>query len=166
MVDTDKNLHFIELALDEAQATVRAYDTKAQIVGIGYTFALNIVAGVTGGFPGIAEAGLWPVVFFWGIVMAPLFLFGAVLYPSRKIAPRVARPETVRRLLYVETQRYGDVESFEAALEGADWRHELTFELLKVTRLREMKRGRFIRALFVTALSFALQCTYHAWRML
>ena len=33
-------------SLAEAQATVRAYDTKAQIVGVGYIFALG-VAGRT-----------------------------------------------------------------------------------------------------------------------
>lgn len=31
---------------NEAQATVRAYDTKAQIVGVGYIFALGIVGQV------------------------------------------------------------------------------------------------------------------------
>jgi hypothetical protein len=107
---TSAALHHLELALAEAQATVRGYDTKAQIVGIGYTFTLNIVANAGQSFPRAAEGGLLALLLFWGVVMAPLFLFGAVLYPSRRLAPRVPAggPEP-RRLLYVETARFADV---------------------------------------------------------
>ena len=70
--DTSTQRQYLQIALEEAQATVRAYDTKAQIVGIGYTFALNIVANVTGGLPGTHGEGPLFVAFFWLIVMAPL----------------------------------------------------------------------------------------------
>ncbi len=156
---TSDALHHLELALAEAQATVRGYDTKAQIVGIGYTFTLNIVANAGQSFPRAAEGGLLALLLFWGVVMAPLFLFGAVLYPSRRLAPRVAAggPEP-RRLLYVETARFADVEALKAACQGADWESEMAFEVLKVSRLREIKRGRFIRALAATMLAFAVLC--------
>ena len=36
---------------------------------------------------------------------------------------------------------------------ASNWMHELSFEILKVSKLREMKRGRFVRALLATALS-------------
>lgn len=44
--DTEKKERAIELlcdSLSEAQSTVRSYDTKAQIVGIGYIFALGVI---------------------------------------------------------------------------------------------------------------------------
>ena len=152
--------HYLEKALEEAQATVRGYDTKAQIVGIGYTFALNIVAGAAVGFPRAGDGSLLTLVIFWGIVMVPLFLFGAVLYPSRRVAPRVQREGAIapRRLLYVETARFEDADALVAATAGADWPRELGYEVLKVSRLRELKRMRFIRALAATALSFAVLC--------
>ncbi len=152
--------HYLEKALEEAQMTVRSYDTKAQIVGIGYTFALNIVANAAAGFPRAADGSLLSLAIFWGIVMAPLFLFGAVLYPSRRVAPRVQpqNAEPPRRLLYVETARFADVDAIVAATTGADWHRELGYEVLKVSRLRELKRMRFIRALGATALSFAVLC--------
>lgn len=158
--DNTRDTHaraYLELTLAEAQATVRAYDTKAQIVGIGYTFAINIVARVVPEFPLAAADALWPVLVFWGLVMVPLFLFGYVLYPSRRIAPRVARDggAPLRQVLYVETARHGSVEALEEAARGADWLRELSFEILKVSRLRELKRGRFIRALWATAAAFA-----------
>jgi hypothetical protein len=34
----------------------------------------------------------------------------------------------------------------------------MAFEVLKVSRLREIKRGRFIRALAATMLAFAVLC--------
>lgn len=167
MSTSEATLKHLGLALEEAQATVRAYDTKAQIVGIGYTFALNIVAGVVPDFPVSDDLSLLPVVAFWGLVMLPLFLFGYVLYPSRKIAPRVAATDSaLKRVLYIETARFGTVEDLLDAAEQSDWPRELAFELMKVSRLRELKRGRFIRALFVTALSFVFLAAAQLWAVL
>ncbi len=158
--DRDQSLHFLELTLAEAQATVRAYDTKAQIVGIGYTFTLNIVAAVSDAFPNAGGDALWAAVVFWGIVMLPLVLFGMVLFPSRKIAPKVAGATDLelQRTLYVETARYPSVDALEKAARASDWMHEIAFECLKVSRLRELKRARFIRALVATGVSLATLC--------
>ncbi|QFS83263.1 hypothetical protein FIU97_10530 [Roseivivax sp. THAF40] len=158
--DNDQSLHFLELTLAEAQATVRAYDTKAQIVGIGYTFTLNIVARVSDAFPKAESEALWSALVFWGIVMLPLVLFGLVLFPTRKIAPQVAGATDLelRRTLYVETARYPSVEALEKAARASNWMHEIAFECLKVSRLRELKRTRFIRALVATGVSLATLC--------
>jgi hypothetical protein len=149
-------LKYMELALSDAQATVRAYDTKAQIVGIGYVFSINIVVAVSAGVPGARDEGLLPVLIFWGIVMTPLFLFGYVLYPSRKTAPKVegASDLALKRVLYVETSRHATVEAYEKAAAQSDWLREMSFEILKVSKLRELKRARFIRALGAAAVSF------------
>lgn len=166
MPDTDA-LRFLELTLSEAQATVRGYDTKAQIVGIGYTFALNIVANASAGFPRASDGALLTLILFWGIVMAPLFLFGAVLYPSRKLAPKIHRGDVApKRLMYVETARFEDVTALRQASLDTDWLNEMAYEVLKVSRLRELKRARFIRALAATALSFAVLCTLELTRLL
>lgn len=163
-----ESLKYLEVALAEAQATVRAYDTKAQIIGIGYTFALNIVASVAAGIPTAEQTSPLLVLVFWGIVMAPLFLFGYVLFPSRKTAPKVAggADRTLRRVLYVETSCHGTVDDLEAAAADCDWLHELSFEVLKVSKLRELKRGRFVRALFATAFSFGILFAFQLWQTL
>ena len=149
---------YLLASLEEAQATVRAYDTKAQIVGIGYTFALNIVATVIGGLPGYGNEGLVYVVLFWAVVMAPLFFFGYVLYPSRRTAPKVNddTENGVERVLYVQTARHRTVADLQSAVSKADWLAELAYEVLKVSKLREQKRLRFIVALYATVCSFAL----------
>ncbi|KIN61570.1 hypothetical protein Z945_2562 [Sulfitobacter noctilucae] len=159
MTDTTAALRFLELTLAEAQATVRSYDTKAQIVGIGYTFALNIVANASAGFPRASDGGMMALVVFWSIVMAPLFLFGAVLYPSRRLAPKIHKGDTEpRRLMYVETARFEDLSALCDATGDPDWHNEICYEILKVSRLRELKRARFIRALAASMLSFAVLC--------
>lgn len=163
--DPDPSLRFLELTLAEAQATVRGYDTKAQIVGIGYTFAINIVANASDAFPDTEGSTLVPVFIFWGIVMLPLVLFGLVLFPSRKIAPKVAGATDLelQRTLYVETARHQSVEALERAARASNWMHEMAFEILKVSKLRELKRARFIRALFAAGLSFAVLFALQLW---
>jgi hypothetical protein len=161
----DNTEKYLQLALEEAQATVRAYDTKAQIVGIGYTFALNIVAAVIGGLPGSGDTNVAFTGVFWLVVMAPLFLFGYVLYPSRRSAPSVKDTSELglQRVLYVETKRHGTFDDLLTAAQNSDWRGELVYEVLKVSKLREIKRGRFIRALYTTAFSFAVLALFQVW---
>ena len=163
--ENNETLKYLQLALEEAQATVRAYDTKAQIVGIGYTFALNIVAAVMGGLPGSDDGGPLLIILFWLVVMAPLFLFGYVLYPSRRTAPKVEDTTELglQRVLYIETKRHRTVGDLLNAAKNSDWRVELVYEVLKVSKLREMKRGRFIRALFTTAFLFTMLALLQLW---
>lgn len=163
--DASTQRQYLQIALEEAQATVRAYDTKAQIVGIGYTFALNIVASVIGGLPSTHGEGLLFVVFFWLVVMGPLFLFGYVLYPSRRMAPKVDDTSELglTRTLYVQSMRYRTMKELQEAVGKSDWVAELSYELLKLSKLREQKRARFIIALFATALSFAMLAARQLW---
>jgi len=37
---------FLMSALEEAQSSIRAFDTKAQIVGIGYIFTVGIITSI------------------------------------------------------------------------------------------------------------------------
>jgi len=144
-------------ALKEAQDNVRTYDTKAQIVGIGYIFALNVAGGIGRQNPDSAAFEPWIILLAWAFVMTPIFFFGMVLYPSRKVAPKLAgAASSVRRVLYVEPDRVGDVDAFLEAADGCDWRREIAYELMKTSALRDLKRQRFLRALFAAALGFLL----------
>ncbi len=51
-------------SLAEAQSTVRAYDTKAQIVGVGYIFALGVVGSFEALLPEASE--LNPLIPLYG----------------------------------------------------------------------------------------------------
>lgn len=149
-------------ALDEAQATVRAYDTKAQIVGIGYIFALGVVARIEARFADIDAIGLPYVVVSWIVLVLPAVLFGFVLYPSR----RLLRCQGIRGVLYVRPSEFAGPDAYAAALREANPIQEIASELLKVSELREIKRRRFLRALFVAGGALAALLGFHLLRVI
>ncbi len=135
---------------------MRSYDTKAQIVGVGYIFALGIVGQMFDDLGGATELDVVDVMIAWGIVILPILLFGFVLYPSRKTAPSISdeSAQSLQHVLYVESDRHSGVDELIRAANRADAIRELAFELLKVSRLRELKRRRFLRALFASGAAF------------
>lgn len=166
-INEEQSLSLLRDALTEAQATVRAYDTKAQIVGVGYVFALGIVGSVEKMVPNSVETDWLAIAFAWVIVILPILFFGYVLYPTRKTAPSldedpVKRPEFV---LYVDTARHYDVEALKQSLRRCDPVNEFAFEVLKLSKLRELKRQRFLRALFLAAAAFVLVFTTQMLRV-
>lgn len=153
--------------LNEAQATVRAYDTKAQIVSVGYIFALGIVGHFEKWMPEPSDVNaVVNTLVGWGVVILPILLFGYVLYPSRKMAPRLAsKPSvTLEYVLYVDPNKLGSVEELSSAAGRCDPINETAYELLKVSNLRELKRKRFLRALFAAGFCFAVIFATHLTR--
>ncbi len=108
MTGTDKNtLPFLMASLKEVQDTVRAYDTKAQIVGVGYIFAIGIIINLGARIANMPEMGAVTITFAWLFFIFPIALFGAVLYPSRKVAPSFGEKGThTHRTFYVEPDTY------------------------------------------------------------
>ncbi len=153
---TQHSYDLLRDSLSEAQATVRSYDTKAQIVGVGYIFALGIVGQMYEALGGSKQLGILEVMIAWGIVILPILLFGFVLYPTRKTAPSLSGESKVdlQHVLYVEQGRHASVQGLVRAASQADAMRELAFELLKVSKLRELKRQRFLRALFASGVAF------------
>jgi hypothetical protein len=152
-------------ALGEAQATVRAYDTKAQIVGVGYIFSLGIVSQVSEFLPQTAEINASFVIGSWGLVILPILLFGFVLYPTRKTAPKLdSETGGIQRLLYVEPNGNDGPDAYIKALQHCDMAREYAYELFKVSKLRELKRHRFLRALFSCGIAYAVLFGSHISR--
>lgn len=137
--------------LREAQDTVRSYDTKAQIVGVGYIFALGIVLRSGGHIPVPMEYAAWYVFAGWAIVILPIIMYALVLYPSRvdKIAMKRA-PENVAGAMYFDPRRFANVDAYTQAVANADWLREAVFEIIKVSDIRDVKRVRFLRAMYWT----------------
>ncbi len=155
---TAESTDLLRQSLTEAQATVRSYDTKAQIVGVGYMFALNVVFAFDRALPDTGPINHLDLVLAWLVVMSPILLFGYVLYPSRHSAPRLTTepPKALQRVLYIDPDDHPDVEHMIAAARDADPEQETAYELLKVSKLREIKRERFLRALFASGICFFL----------
>ena len=144
-------------ALQEAQAVVRSYDTKAQIVGVGYILALNLVLHFGDLLP--TRAPLGPLFFavVWGVVIMPILLFGQVLYPSRRRAEKELVAKTSggeQSVFYVDPDTFSDLRDFVQQALRSDWTSELASELLKTSRVRIIKQVRFCRGLTMAVVSF------------
>ncbi len=162
-----QSLSLLHDSLVEAQATVRAYDTKAQIVGVGYIFALGVVGRFEGLLPEASELNLLTISVACAAIL-PILLFGFVLYPSRKSADKFANQSeaTPEHVLYVDPTELGSVKELKEAVGRCDPIIEISFELLKVSQIRELKRLRFLRALFLAAAAFLFIFATHFIRML
>ena len=99
-------------SLTEAQTTVRAYDTKAQIVGVGYILALGVVGKFETLLPDITELNLLTLSVACAAIL-PILLFGFVLYPTRKSAEKFADQSeaTPEHVLYVNPTKLGNVKA-------------------------------------------------------
>ncbi|MFY0613038.1 MAG: hypothetical protein JXQ99_16025 [Hyphomicrobiaceae bacterium] len=162
----DNSVAVLKEALGEAQMTVRAYDTKAQIVGVGYILAMGIVGRIENSFVKTDDIDLLRIALAWFIVIVPILLFGFVLYPSRRSATGVAdgSSDNVRHLLYVRSNTFRSAADLKQAAQSASLADELAFEVLSVSWLRDLKRQRFLRALFAGGISFALLFFFQALR--
>lgn len=143
-------------ALGEAQIVVRSYDTKSQIVSVGYLFALGVIGRFDVGLQSQSETNSITVLAFWFIVVLPIVIFGYVMHPTRGSAPDLEQgyDERPRRILFVEPGTFKSVSDLKATALHADLTEELCYELLKISRLGELKRKRFIFGLIATAFSF------------
>jgi hypothetical protein len=163
-IEQDK-LSFMMASLREVQDTIRAYDTKAQIVGVGYIFAVGIITNLGTRIPNMPDFGLLAVFLAWLLFIVPIVLFGAVLYPTRKVAPVVGEQSChPAKVYYVEPEHIAGVDAYIEAMNASDPKIEIAYEILRTAGLREIKRRRFLRGLWAAALSLMLLFLGHLLR--
>lgn len=144
-------------ALKEVQDTVRAYDTKAQIVGVGFIFSIGVIADIGARLPSQPEFTTLFLIFAWILAIGPIILFGVVLYPSRSIAPVIGDDaEDIHQNYYVATAVQRDLSNYLKNIEICDWKQEIAYEIMKLSNLRDLKRHRFIRALCAAGISYVV----------
>lgn len=73
-------------SLKEVQDTVRAYDAKAQIVGVGHIFVIGIIINLGTRITNMPKTGAVAITFAWVVFISPIVLFGAVLYGIGSVA--------------------------------------------------------------------------------
>ena len=145
--------------LAEARVSVRTYDTKAQIVGIGYIFSLAILGQIGSAILDTVVVDFKVLVLLWGVVILPIVLFGFVLYPTRRSMPQLAsnKKPAIKNVLYVNSERQ---------LDESNAVDELVHEIFQVSMLRELKRKRFLRALHASAICFLVVFVFQVLRVL
>lgn len=163
----EQAVNFLYSAIRSAEDNVRGYDLKSQIVGIGYIFTMGLITTI--GALGPEKVPYIPltIIMSWLIGISPIVFFGMVLYPSRKTAPALGEQHTDIKQLYFSDNSHGsDIGTFLSELKSADIQKELTYELMKLSALRDLKRIRFLRALWVSAASFAVILLSQIYRTL
>ena len=163
LLDDARSLELMKESLNDAQATVNAYDTIAQIVGVGYVFSVNVISGIGEAMTPSQDANILSILVAWFVVVLPIVFFGLVLYPTRRKA-RVLNAETDGRsshILFFEPSPKASIEDLKSAVRNCDPLDEVAYELLKIANLREIKRRRFLRALYAAALAFLVLFASH-----
>jgi|GEM_PF-5647216 len=89
-----QSLNLLRDSLIEAQTTARADDTKAQIVGVGFILALGVIGKFEGLLPRASELNLLTISVASSVIL-PIFLFGFVLYPTRKSAEKIPKQSEI-----------------------------------------------------------------------
>lgn len=143
--------------LAEAQTTIRNYDTKAEICGVGFILALGIVKQAGDSIPIPIQYASFYVLAGWLIIVIPIIMFALVLYPSRiDKMEKYSRPDNVKGVMYYDDSHFPGAAAYGIAARDSDWAMEIIFEITKVSHIRDVKRTRFLRALYWAAGSFCV----------
>jgi len=141
--------------LAEAQDTIRNYDTKAEISGVGFILAVGIVKQAGDSIIVPIEFAMFYVLAGWLVIVIPIIMLALVLYPARfnKTVTSV-QPDDVQIVMYFDRRVFLNVDAYIKATNESDWAKEIVFEIMKVSGIRDIKRQRFLRALYWSAGSF------------
>jgi hypothetical protein len=61
----------------------------------------------------------------------------------------------IKRLFFVNETHLNNIDTYLNSLKSADFVKELVYEHLKLAALRDLKRRRFLRALWASAIAFS-----------
>jgi hypothetical protein len=145
-------------SIEDAQATIRGYDTKAEILGILLTLALGITNFTSiSHYEGLAEIF---ILGSWLCSLGALGLLGLVLHPKlnsfKSISFGTYTPSCVYFLHNVTGAASNSVSDLAIKAKSTDWEQELMYESMKLSLIREKKHRWFILSLKVTALTLSL----------
>jgi hypothetical protein len=145
-------INCLQKALDETQETIRAYDTKAEVLAI----ILTLIVGVIN-FNLINEGckahswikSLSVVSIFLGI--SSLFAVGMALYPRNNLFKEIdTGNEKPKRTYYVSFSimpSFKTLDEYLSQVDVTDWKREIAYEVLKTSCIRDNKHFWFHLAL-------------------
>ncbi len=131
----------------------------------GFIFSIGIITGFGERLPATADVGALLVALFWIFAIGPVVLFGLVLYPSRSLAPHLeTEADSVRHTYYFRPTVTLGLNGFVQDLKACDWLKEIGYEIMKQSSLRELKRHRFLRALWAAGVTYLVAATIQILR--
>jgi hypothetical protein len=148
-------------AINDSQEAIRAYDSKAEILGV----LLTLVVGMTNYALFEHSAGHLRMLLLvsWLVALATVLVTGLVLYPRKnpfkKIALGTFTPSGAYYLTNLSASPQDTIEVMVKKAINTDWVSELMYESMKLSAIRDFKHNYFIWALRLSGLTILLIAT-------
>lgn len=158
MDKTEITISCLQHAIEDAQDTIKAYDAKAEILGVLLTIAIGIT-----NFTFLQHTSPTSKAFLiasWIIGLLSIGFLGAVLYPQRDPFKKIQfggyTPSGTYFLTQLNTSAQNTVTQLADNALNTNWVNELTYENMKLSIIRDYKHCWYVRALRVSGLSLLL----------
>lgn len=157
-VKTDTTISCLKHAIEGAQETIRAYDTKAEIIGILLTLAIGIT-NVTCYQHNTAFAKCI-ILSSWIVALITIAILGLVLHPKKDPFKNIVLgnyiPSGTYFLSDLSSSPQNTVTILAEKAINTDWVSELMYENMKLSAIRDYKHCWFTLALKLTGITILL----------
>lgn len=145
-------------SIEDAQETIRGYDNKAEVLGVLLTLSI----GVTNF--SLVNLGNTSCKYFmiasWCTALLAIIFLGLVLHPRSDLFEKIIfGGYTPKRTYYmgnINTSPTNTVSELASRIAETDWVHELTYEIMKLSLIRDYKKYWFEAALRTSGLALVM----------
>lgn len=145
-------------SIEDAQQTIRAYDTKAEILAILLTFAIGLTNFTL--MPSLGFTSKSFLLFSWLVSLLAILFLGFVLHPKKNQFKSISfgtySPSGLYFLHKITESAQNTVSALADKARNTNWVEELTYESMKLSLIRDKKHKWFIRALCLSGIALAL----------
>jgi hypothetical protein len=148
----------LQKIIDETQETVRAYDIKAEILAIILTLVIGIINfTLVNNFNSVVSIK-YTALITTALGVIALFVDGLVLYPKKDVFKAIQtnnyKPKRTYFVNMETTPTFNNIDIYVDEIDSTDWKHELAYEVLKISLIRDRKHQCFVWALRLSGLTF------------
>lgn len=154
---TKQSIDRLQKIIDETQATVRAYDTKAEVLAVILTLVIGVVNFTLVNDVKSVGCLRYMALATTALGLIALFVNGFVLYPKKDIFKGIQtnnyKPKRTYFVNMESCPTFNNIDIYVNEVDSTDWKHELAYEVLKISLIRDRKHSCFILALRLACLT-------------
>lgn len=155
---TNTTISCLQHAIEDAQGTIRAYDTKAEILAILLTLAIGITNFTL--IPRETDCSKWILVSSWIVGLVAIAILGLALHPRKDQFKNINlgnyTPSGTYFMFNLLSSPQNTVTNLATRALETDWVLELIYENMKLSVIRENKHYWFIWALKLSGITLGL----------
>ena len=145
-------------AIDDSQQTIRGYDSKAEVLAVLLTLAIGLTNFNL--YADLSAIGKYILMVAWLFSLVAIWMLGLVLYPQKNqfksIRMGTFTPKGTYYLHSLNDSPENTVAAIAVKVLDTSWVEELTYEVMKLSVIRDKKHNWFLRALRLTAIALLL----------